>query len=149
VESNIHQISGSAVVKLPSFARLQPYALAGGGALVFDPTRKCRRQLRTSYDRDEGCIRLRRWCRLRFHQAHLVTGGVPWLYIQSTRFQSRGLEYPQLDAPCATVSRHRLPLLISRGPRRGTGVQPNTRATCSKEKAMHLQAPCRRAGCPL
>src|SRR5258708_8391409 len=37
VESNIHQITGSAVVKLPSFARLQPYALAGGGALVFDP----------------------------------------------------------------------------------------------------------------
>jgi opacity protein-like surface antigen len=25
-------------VKLPGFARLQPYALAGGGALVFDPT---------------------------------------------------------------------------------------------------------------
>jgi outer membrane immunogenic protein len=38
VESNIHQMTGSAVVKLPSFARLQPYALAGGGALVFDPT---------------------------------------------------------------------------------------------------------------
>src|SRR5580704_18682896 len=38
VESNIHQITGTAVVKLPSFARLQPYALAGGGALVFDPT---------------------------------------------------------------------------------------------------------------
>src|ERR1700747_2817331 len=38
VESNIHQITGSAVVKLPSFARLRPYALAGGGALVFDPT---------------------------------------------------------------------------------------------------------------
>jgi opacity protein-like surface antigen len=38
VESNIHQITGSAVVKLPSFARLQPYALAGGGALIFDPT---------------------------------------------------------------------------------------------------------------
>jgi outer membrane immunogenic protein len=38
VESNIHQITGSAVVKLPSFARLQPYALAGGGVLVFDPT---------------------------------------------------------------------------------------------------------------
>src|SRR5439155_22426780 len=27
--SNILQITGSAVVKLPSFARLQPYALAG------------------------------------------------------------------------------------------------------------------------
>jgi outer membrane immunogenic protein len=38
VESNIHQITGSAVVKLPSFGRLQPYALAGGGGLVFDPT---------------------------------------------------------------------------------------------------------------
>src|SRR5579862_1158092 len=38
VQADIHQITGSAVVKLPSFARLQPYALAGGGALVFDPT---------------------------------------------------------------------------------------------------------------
>src|ERR1700735_1141754 len=38
VQSDIHQITGSAVVKLPSFARLQPYALAGVGALVFDPT---------------------------------------------------------------------------------------------------------------
>ena len=38
VQSNIHQITGSAVVKLPGFARIQPYALAGGGALVFDPT---------------------------------------------------------------------------------------------------------------
>lgn len=38
VQSNVHQVTGSAVVKLPSFARLQPYALAGGGALLFDPT---------------------------------------------------------------------------------------------------------------
>jgi outer membrane immunogenic protein len=38
VQSNVHQATGAAVVKLPSFARLQPYALAGGGALVFDPT---------------------------------------------------------------------------------------------------------------
>lgn len=38
VQSNIHQITGSAVVKLPSVARLQPYGLAGGGGLVFDPT---------------------------------------------------------------------------------------------------------------
>jgi opacity protein-like surface antigen len=30
VQSDIHQITGSAVVKLPSFARLQPYTLAGG-----------------------------------------------------------------------------------------------------------------------
>jgi outer membrane immunogenic protein len=38
VQSNVHQATGSAVFKLPSFARLQPYALAGGGALFFDPT---------------------------------------------------------------------------------------------------------------
>ena len=38
VQSDIHQITGSAVVKLPTFAGLHPYALAGAGALVFDPT---------------------------------------------------------------------------------------------------------------
>lgn len=38
VQSNIHQFTGSAVVKLPGFGRIQPYALAGGGALLFDPT---------------------------------------------------------------------------------------------------------------
>ena len=38
VQSDIHQFTSEAVVKLPTFARLQPYALAGAGALVFDPT---------------------------------------------------------------------------------------------------------------
>jgi outer membrane immunogenic protein len=38
VQSNVHQVTGDAVVKLPGFLRLQPYALAGGGALMFDPT---------------------------------------------------------------------------------------------------------------
>jgi outer membrane immunogenic protein len=38
VQSNIHQITASAVVKLPRFARIQPYALVGGGGLIFDPT---------------------------------------------------------------------------------------------------------------
>jgi outer membrane immunogenic protein len=38
VQSNVHQISGVGVVKLPSFARLEPYVLGGGGALLFDPT---------------------------------------------------------------------------------------------------------------
>jgi hypothetical protein len=38
VQSNIHQASGLAVFRLPSVARLQPYALAGGKALTFDPT---------------------------------------------------------------------------------------------------------------
>jgi outer membrane immunogenic protein len=38
VQANIHTITSSAVVKLPGFAKLQPYLLAGGGALLFDPT---------------------------------------------------------------------------------------------------------------
>jgi len=38
VQSNVHQATGEAVVKLPGFLHLQPYALAGGGALMFDPT---------------------------------------------------------------------------------------------------------------
>ena len=38
VQADIHQFTGAAVVKLPTFLRLQPYALAGAGALVFDPT---------------------------------------------------------------------------------------------------------------
>ena len=40
IQSNIHQITGSVVISLPAVARrrLHPYVLAGGGALVFDPT---------------------------------------------------------------------------------------------------------------
>ena len=38
VQSNIHQVTGSAIVKLPRFAKLQPYVLGGGGALILDPT---------------------------------------------------------------------------------------------------------------
>jgi outer membrane immunogenic protein len=38
VQSNVHQVTGAGVVKLPRLTKLQPFALAGGGALVFDPT---------------------------------------------------------------------------------------------------------------
>ncbi|HYK90458.1 MAG TPA: porin family protein [Acidobacteriota bacterium] len=39
VQANVHQATGALVVTLPvSAARLKPYALAGAGALVFDPT---------------------------------------------------------------------------------------------------------------
>ncbi len=41
VQANVHQATGSLVVTLPfSVARFRPYALAGAGALVFDPTGK-------------------------------------------------------------------------------------------------------------
>jgi opacity protein-like surface antigen len=38
VQSNVHEITGAAVVKLPQFLRFRPFVLAGGGVLVFDPT---------------------------------------------------------------------------------------------------------------
>lgn len=40
IQSGIHQFTGSIVVNLPSRAksRLNPYFLAGGGALLFEPT---------------------------------------------------------------------------------------------------------------
>jgi opacity protein-like surface antigen len=131
VESNIHQITGSAVVKLPSFARLQPYALAGGGALVFDPTGNgggfagATTETRGAFVYGAGAD---------YAFTRHISLRAEYRGYESARFQSRRLEYRQLDAYCATVSRHRVPLLINRGRRRGTGVQPNTRATCSKEE---------------
>jgi opacity protein-like surface antigen len=40
VQSGIHQVTGSLVLNLPSHAssKLNPYFLAGGGALMFEPT---------------------------------------------------------------------------------------------------------------
>ncbi len=39
IQSNIHEATGALVVNFPvRIARLRPYALAGAGALVFDPT---------------------------------------------------------------------------------------------------------------
>lgn len=38
IQSNVHEITGAAVVKLPQLARVQPFVLGGGGVLVFDPT---------------------------------------------------------------------------------------------------------------
>jgi outer membrane immunogenic protein len=38
VQANVHQATGALVVTLPVSYRINPYALAGAGALVFDPT---------------------------------------------------------------------------------------------------------------
>jgi outer membrane immunogenic protein len=38
VRANVHQITGAGIIKLPTIARFQPYVMAGGGALIFDPT---------------------------------------------------------------------------------------------------------------
>src|SRR5467141_2217274 len=39
VQANVHAVTGDLVVKLPlPIRRISPYALAGGGGLIFDPT---------------------------------------------------------------------------------------------------------------
>ena len=41
VQTDMHQVTGGLVVNLPAlqrFKNVRPYALAGGGALIFDPT---------------------------------------------------------------------------------------------------------------
>lgn len=38
IQSNIHQATADFVAKFPTFRHFRPYVLAGGGALIFDPT---------------------------------------------------------------------------------------------------------------
>ena len=35
--TNVHAVTGAAVVKLPTLQKFRPFVLAGGGAMVFDP----------------------------------------------------------------------------------------------------------------
>lgn len=37
VKTNVHAVTGSAVIKIPTSTILKPYALVGGGAIIFDP----------------------------------------------------------------------------------------------------------------
>lgn len=37
IKTNVHGVTGSAIVKIPTTYRVKPYALVGGGALVFAP----------------------------------------------------------------------------------------------------------------
>ncbi len=50
-QTYVHAVTGAAVIKLPSFHNLKPFALAGGGALVFDPrnTSAIERQTRGTF----------------------------------------------------------------------------------------------------
>jgi outer membrane immunogenic protein len=40
IEANVHQATGALVARIPLLPRFSPYALAGTGALIFDPTGK-------------------------------------------------------------------------------------------------------------
>jgi len=38
IQSDVHEVTGSFVAHIPVHSRVRPYALAGAGALIFDPT---------------------------------------------------------------------------------------------------------------
>jgi len=102
-----------------------------------------RRQIRRSYDRDEGCIRLRRWCRLRFPQAISLRAEYVAMYTKHQISISRAL------IPTAgRILRNRQPASSSAfnaAAAQGV-VRVLTKHPChsAKEKTMHLQSPCRR-----
>ena len=98
VQSDIHQITGAAVVKLPGFARIQPYALAGGGALVFNPTGNVGNSLCGRLGANSGSLPLRCGCGLRSREALVAPLRISRLRVRSTQLQSRRFGHRQLDA---------------------------------------------------
>lgn len=58
IQSGIHQFTGSLVVNLPSSpkSRLNPYVLAGGGALLFQPTSNQFNSLSGAQSQKEGAF---------------------------------------------------------------------------------------------
>ncbi|PYX24563.1 MAG: hypothetical protein DMG82_08115 [Acidobacteria bacterium] len=98
VQSDIHQITGAAVVRLPGFARTQPYALAGGGALVFNPTGNVGNSLCGRLGANSGSLPLRCGCGLRSREALVAPLRISRLRVRSTQLQSRRFGHRQLDA---------------------------------------------------
>ncbi len=85
VQSDIHQVTGAAVVGLPRISKFQPYVLGGGGALVFDPTGK-------AYGTYTGASR-------QTHGAFLYGGGADYSLTSrlSVRAEYRGFVYKTPD----------------------------------------------------
>jgi opacity protein-like surface antigen len=128
VQADIHQITGAAVVKLPTFLRLQPYALAGAGGLVFAPTGNSGGSFAGATTETKAAFVYGVGAQYAFTRHLSFRAEYRGLVVQGAELQPGWPQYGQLDADCPTVSRHCLSLLMSRDRRRGRGVQPNTRA---------------------
>jgi len=90
IQSNVHEITGAAVVKLPKFVFLfQPFLLGGGGALVFDPTNNAGATLAGASTQARGTF--------------LYGGGIdcPFSHRLALRAEYRGFVYkaPDFDVP--------------------------------------------------
>jgi opacity protein-like surface antigen len=92
VQSNIHQATGALMVRLPGIASLQPYGLAGAGALVFDPTGNSGGFVPGAESQTKA--------------AFLYGGGLDYriLYNVSLRAEYRGFVYKRPDFGLATLN---------------------------------------------
>ena len=95
VQANVHAITADLVVHLPvSFARLSPYALAGGGGLIFKPTRNAGGFVPGADTQGRG--------------AFLYGGGVDYPLIRhiSVRAEYRGFVYKSTDFGLESLNLH-------------------------------------------
>jgi hypothetical protein len=102
VQSNIHPITGSAVVKLPGFARM-PYTLSGGGELIFGPTANAKAPL-LAHLGGERRFPLWRRRRLRLHATPFAARRISRLRVQITELQPGQPQAKRADAYCAGIS---------------------------------------------
>ena len=89
IQSGIHDFTGSLVVNLPSHrhSRINPYLLAGGGALRFAPTSD---QVQYAVGRsgaNQGSVRIRGWSQLRDLQGPVAPRGVSRARLQYSRLR--------------------------------------------------------------
>jgi opacity protein-like surface antigen len=94
VQANVHQATGAFVVTLPGSSRINPYVLAGAGALVFDPTNNAGQSVPGA---------------LQQAKAALVYGGgadFPLLRHVALRAEYRGYVYNRPDFQLAALDSH-------------------------------------------
>jgi opacity protein-like surface antigen len=93
IQANVHQATGALVAELPiSVARMRPYVLAGGGALVFDPT-----------GNSGGFVSGAQW---QARPAFVYGGGVDYRLMRhvALRLEYRGFVYDRPDFGIAGLS---------------------------------------------
>lgn len=91
LQTNVHQATGALVVTLPSNRRVNPYVLAGAGALVFDPTGNAGQSV-------PGAIRQAK-------AAFVYGGGADFKVVDhfALRAEYRGLVYDRADFELASL----------------------------------------------
>jgi opacity protein-like surface antigen len=94
VQANVHQATAALVVTLPGTHRLNPYVLAGAGALVFDPTNNAGQSVAGALQQAKA--------------AFVYGGGVDYTLVKhlAVRAEYRGFVYNRPDFQLAALDSH-------------------------------------------